>query len=280
MKYVELNIIIPENTAEGSEILAALLSESGYYGFLETEKGLKAYIEEDKYDNRPEETCKLIDRDIYGDIEISHSILESKNWNDAWEKNFKPVIIEDFVHIRAPFHDKDDSVAHEVIIQPRMAFGTGHHETTFLMLQTMRKTDFSGKKVLDAGCGTGILSFLSEKMGAVSITAIDTDEDSYINTIDNSELNGSERIIPIKGNIRSLDKNETYDIILANITKNVLLEEMKNYSGRLNNNGILLISGFYEEDLEEIRNEAKKHKLEFVSCKSLHNWMAAEFSCK
>lgn len=228
----------------GSEILIAELGEKPFESFIETENGFSAFIQKDLW------TKNILD-DIYllhsPEFTISHTIeeIEQVNWNEEWEKNFEPIDVDGKCHVRAPFHPKTNA-EFDIVIEPKMSFGTGHHETTHMMIQHLLETDVTNMKTLDMGCGTAILAILAEMKGAKPIDAIDIDNWCYLNSIENAERNNCHEISVYEGDA-SLLKDKTYDLIIANINRNILLNDMQQYVDCLNKNGILLLSGFYTE---------------------------------
>jgi ribosomal protein L11 methyltransferase len=274
MDYVEVNFeISPQPT--GTEILIALLSQIGYESFLETEKGLSAYIPSQLFDHSRIHQLPVFLTDEYK-ITFNYRIIESHNWNEVWEKNYEPVLIKDLVFIRAPFHSKNKNVKYNILIEPKMSFGTAHHETTSMMIELMLEENMTGKSVLDAGCGTGILSILSEMLGARFIVAFDIDEWAYQNALENVRKNKCRNII-VQLSDSGLLKNEKFDFVLANINRNVLLEEIKVYSKHLAQGGILLTSGFYPDDLAKIESTAKASELAMYQNIGKNDWVAARF---
>lgn len=261
--------------AEKQEILVAYLAEAGFEMFEDTPDGLKAFIVEGNYDE-----VKLEEEVIskFPDISYSVSQIQQQNWNELWEKNFEPMQIGD-VYIRAPFHDSRPGVKHELIIEPKMSFGTGHHATTSLMILEMLKTDFQGKTVLDMGCGTSLLAILASKLGAKKILAIDIDDWAVENSIENCARNNVHNVETIKGDASSL-KGLHFDIILANINRNVLLEDMPAYANVLPAGGLILFSGFYESDMEAIQNSAAANGFQFLNSDAMNQWAVMRFSKK
>jgi ribosomal protein L11 methyltransferase len=257
-----------------SEILVAQLGELGFESFTETETGLKAYIQ------KKELNPSLID-DIQAlnslEFEISYKVVEipQVNWNAEWEKNFNPIEVNGECALRAPFHPPFN-VKYEIIIEPKMSFGTGHHETTFMMLQFILENDFKEKSVIDMGCGTAVLAILSEMKGAAKIDAVDIDEWCYENSIENIERNICKNISVYKGDV-SFFKEKKYEVIIANINRNILLQDMEIYFNGLEDNGTLYLSGFYKEDLELISETCNNLGLTFVENKVRNNWIAAKF---
>jgi ribosomal protein L11 methyltransferase len=230
----------------GNEVLIALLAEYPFESFSDTDQGFDAFITSDAESNLIVEMP-----DIEG-IEYAYtkSYIKDENWNAKWEENFDPVIVENKLTIRAPFHATPDPVLLDVIIMPKMSFGTGHHATTYLMSEALFDLDLNQKTLLDMGCGTGVLAIIAAKRGAKSIDAIDIDDWCVENTIENCNLNHIDNISVSKGDARAISKQ--YDIILANINKNVLKADMKTYYDHINQNGILLISGFFSLDIADL----------------------------
>ena len=205
------------------------------------------------------------------------NLIPHKNWNKLWESNFEPITIGDRLYVRATFHEPRPEFKYEIVIDPKMAFGTGHHETTSMMMDLMLDAAFEGKDVLDMGCGTGILAILASKLGAKDITAIDYDPVCYDSTIENSTLNHIGNIKSICGS-KEVIPNVKFDIILANINRNILLDQMERYSEGLKNGGEIYFSGFYESpDLDIIKEEAAKYGMTYVSHKKTKDWVAAKF---
>lgn len=259
------------------EILIAELGNAGFESFVETENGLNAFIqEEDWYAEILEDIFVLQSEEF--DISYTYEEIEQINWNEEWEKNFNPIIVDDICSIRAPFHEKPNTI-YDIVIEPKMSFGTGHHETTHMMIQHILKEDLTGKKVLDMGCGTGILAILSEMRGATDIDAIDIDNWCYLNTVENVERNNCSNIKAYEGDA-SLLKDKNYDVIIANINRNILLNDIKVYVESLNQNGKLFLSGFYEEDIPIIDSECKKYQLQLVDKIIRNNWVAVSYELK
>ena len=241
--YTEIKI---ENISEEqSEILIAQLDEIGFNGFEEGENFLTAFIDEQNFD---EDALQQIISAHH--LSYQKNFIQQKNWNEEWEKNFDPVIVDDFVAVRAEFHQPIKNIEHEIIITPKMSFGTGHHATTYMMIQQMGTIDFNNKIVFDFGTGTGILAILAEKLGAKNIIAIDNDEWSINNAKENSERNNCKRIQLFL--VSELPSTEKFDIVLANINKNVILQHVKELTNLLAQSGQLLMSGLLIEDETEI----------------------------
>lgn len=269
MEYIEIKCYYPHNFP-GEDILPALLENIGFESFMETEEGISAYIASENFS---EEMLNKLLSSLPQKIRYEKTIIPDQNWNATWESNFEPVCVAENCVVRAPFHESLKGIEFDIIIEPRMAFGTAHHETTFQMLQLLLKESITEKKVLDMGCGTGIIAILAEKKGASAVTAIDNDEWAYSNTCDNLKINNIEIVKPLLGDA-SLLGNECYDVIFANINRNILLQDMKTYCNVLNNNGIIFLSGFYTEDNEAIRKEAEKHGLQMETLLEKNKWSA------
>lgn len=258
----------------GSEILIAELGEKPFESFIETETGFSAFIQKDLW------TKDILD-DIYllrnTDFTISHSIeeIDQVNWNEEWEKNFEAIDVDGKCHVRAPFHPKTNA-EFDIVIEPKMSFGTGHHETTHMMIQHLLETDVTNLKTLDMGCGTAILAILAEMKGAKPIDAIDIDNWCYLNSIENAERNNCQEITVYEGDA-SLLKGKNYDLIIANINRNILLNDMQQYVECLNKNGILLLSGFYNEDIPFIDASCVEKGLTFVKKFERNNWVSLKY---
>jgi ribosomal protein L11 methyltransferase len=251
----------------------AEIAETGFDTFMENEKGFEAYAEQDKYDKQ-----KLYEvKDKYGQftpVVFYQDRIEKKNWNEEWEKNYEPIIVDDKCMIRAGFHQPEKNYPYEVIITPKMSFGTGHHQTTYLMVKNQMDMDHKNKMVMDAGCGTAILAVMASKLGAMKVEAFDIDEWSVINGQENIEINKCNNIKIRQGKISDLTFDDNFDIVLANINKNILLVEMAQYAAYLSPGGHLLLSGFYEKDIPDLMEEAQRYSLEYVRADERENWAA------
>jgi ribosomal protein L11 methyltransferase len=258
----------------GAEILMAELESTPFESFEETESGLSAYIQKQLW---TEDVLKNIQILHSEEFEISYVVeeIEQVNWNEEWEKNFEPIEVDDTCRVRAPFHEYRD-VKYDIVIEPKMSFGTGHHETTFMVIQHLLETDVTGKKTLDMGCGTAILAILAEMKGAQPIDAIDIDNWCYQNSIENAERNNCHHISVYEGDA-SLLAGKKYDVIIANINRNILLNDMQYYVDCLNSNGTLLLSGFYEEDIPFIDASCTEKGLTFVKKHQKNNWVALKY---
>jgi ribosomal protein L11 methyltransferase len=276
MDTIKLTIALAPFEAWFSEMLMAELAEIGFDTFAETGIGFEAYCNERNY--YPEKR-DLLFQSKAGKIRIDwkEEKIAAQNWNEIWEKNyFSPLVIKDILVVRAPFHSNYPNYPIELVIEPNMAFGTGNHETTSLMMETMLGMEIKGKKVLDMGCGTGILSVLSSKRGAGEVVAIDIDPWAIDAVSGNIVLNNTPNIKAIQGDARDIG-NQTFDILLVNIQKNVILNDMHTYSEALRADGIVLFSGFFESDIPDIIEVAKRFGLCFISSRAKNQWVVAEF---
>lgn len=258
----------------GSEILIAELGEKAFESFIETETGISAFVQKDLWNVDILEDIQILSNP---EFEISYTFeeIEQVNWNEEWEKNFEPIDVDGKCHVRAPFHEKTNA-EFEIVIEPKMSFGTGHHETTHMMIQHLLETDLVGKKTLDMGCGTAILAILAEMKGAQPIDAIDIDNWCYLNSIENAERNNCKHISVYEGDA-SLLVGKKYDVIIANINRNILLNDMQQYVDCLNENGILFLSGFYKEDIPVISESCTSKGLTYVKQFERNNWVALKF---
>ena len=277
MKYKALNFILDDLNEEKKEIIIAQIADLGYEGFLETEKGFVAYIDSEEYSRETLE--EILSNPFLGKIRLEEDFILEKNWNELWESNYEPVIINDKCLIRAPFHAVDKKYDIEVVIEPKMSFGTGHHETTSLVVEQMLTIDFSEKTVLDMGCGTGLLAILAAKLGAAKITAIDINEWAYENTIENATRNEVANLMVQQGDIH-LIKNMKFDVIIANITRNVLIDHFEDYNQSLNAGGFLILSGFVKEDEILLLDKGVDFNLNHVCSKENRKWVSVLFNKK
>lgn len=267
MNHVQLSI---EATESEQEILVGQLSELNATGFEQTDTHLLAYFEEEHFPSY----------DVHGLLKkfaFNITTVEEQNWNAAWEESFQPVAVENFCAVRAHFHQPNPAVAHEIIITPKMSFGTGHHATTYMMLHHMQHLDFRGKKVLDFGTGTGVLAILAEKLGAAQVTAIDNDTWSFENVQENIRLNQCTRIAARLS--ERLSDTETYDLVLANITKNVLLRYMDVLKSCIDSGGFLLLSGFLQADKTDMVTAAQNRGMKLVREDVRTGWLSLLFVC-
>lgn len=258
----------------GSEILIAELGEKAFESFIETETGISAFVQKDLWDTNILEDIQILSNPEFK-IGYTFEEIEQVNWNEEWEKNFEPIDVDGKCHVRAPFHEKT-SAEYDIVIEPKMSFGTGHHETTHMMIQHLLETDLVGKKTLDMGCGTAILAILAEMKGAQPIDAIDIDNWCYLNSIENAERNNCKHISVYEGDA-SLLLGKKYDVIIANINRNILLNDMQQYVDCLNENGILFLSGFYTEDIPVISESCTSKGLTYVKQFERNNWVSLKF---
>jgi ribosomal protein L11 methyltransferase len=270
MYYTRLQVVCDP---EFSEILMAEIAEVGFDTFMETEKGFEAYVEEAKFNalqlDEVREKYKAVNPLLF-----FWDKIQKQNWNEQWEKSLEPIIVDDRCLIRAEFHKIEKKYPYEIIITPKMSFGTGHHQTTHLMIKSQMDMDHANKRVMDAGCGTAILSIMASKLKAKEIEAFDIDEWSVINGKENIENNHCRNIQIYQGKIEEMKFKGKFDIVLANINKNVLLAEMSTYSSYLEIGGQLLLSGFYAKDISDLLEEAIMHGLAEVSRDERENWAA------
>jgi ribosomal protein L11 methyltransferase len=258
----------------GVEILIAELGYAGFESFVETEAGVTAYIQKEEWNESILDDIQILNSEEF-QIDFTFSDIEQVNWNAEWEKNFNPIIVDDVCSVRAPFHEKPNT-QYDIIIEPKMSFGTGHHETTHMMIQHILKNDFTNKSVLDMGCGTGVLAILAEIKGAKPIDAVDYDNWCYLNSLENVERNNCKNITVIEGDASVL-KDKKYDIIIANINRNILLNDLETYVSSLNKKGILLLSGFYNDDITVIQEMCEKYLLKFDEKLERNHWVALKF---
>ena len=277
MKYIEIKLNI-EPAEPWKEVFTSLMADAGCDSFMDgDEEGeLLCYIPEKDYQ---EDVFKdLLETPQFPEVKLSYSVapMEDKDWNAAWEANYEPVLIDGCCYIRAPFHPENPDVDYEIVIEPKMSFGTAHHATTSQMVSYLLETEVRGKSVLDMGAGTGVLAILAYMKGAFPVTAIDNDEWAYRNGIENAQQNGCEHLNVLLGDA-SLLGEEHYDIILANINRNILLQDIPQYVQCMNDGALLFLSGFYEEDLPALRYCCAQNGLKYVDHKVKDKWVAAKF---
>ena len=273
MDYFEISWAI-DPPSPGSEILIAELSEIGYESFEETAAGLKSFIPAKLFNEQEIEEIVRRFEDSFS-LSFVAELIREQNWNKVWETAYSPVVIRDEIYVFAPFHEQKSHYRYQLEIEPRMSFGTAHHETTSLMMEWMLGEDFSGTTVLDMGCGTGILAILSEMMGAREIIAIDNDTNAVGNARDNVKKNKCKNVSVHLADSILMDKK--FDVILANINKNILLKNIPEYALHLKTGGILFLSGFYNDDLPAIESLALNHDISFTGKLEKNGWIAARF---
>ena len=279
MNYQEYNFKMQGTADFHQDLLINSLSEIGFDTFLETEDGFNAYIPEGNTIADQLDKIATLHSDLFT-FSFEVTSIPHQNWNELWESNFEPLNINDRCYIRATFHEPHPEFEFEIIVDPKMAFGTGHHQTTALMMELMMNTDFKHKKVLDMGCGTGILAILASRLGASEIIAIDYDPICFESTIENSILNKVSNILPLCGS-KEIIPEANFDIILANINRNILLDQIGRYSEVLSPGGIIFFSGFYEDpDLEIITKKSNGFGLKYIFHKKKSEWVVVEFQSK
>ena len=259
----------------GCEILIAQLSQLGFDSFQENNDGISAYIDSTILSSVRVEDIQILNS-IEFDISFEFYNVKKQNWNIKWESNFEPIYVDKTCCVRAPFHKKSN-YKYDLVIEPNMSFGTGHHETTSMMISFILANSFSNSSVCDIGSGTGVLAILAEKRGANRIDAIDIDNWCYLNSIENIERNNSKNVNVYEGEVHKL-MQFTYDNIFANINLNVLLVDIPIYSTMLNTGGLLYLSGFYKKDIKSIEKVAEISNLSLVDSKVKNQWVALKFA--
>lgn len=253
-----------------SEILIAFLSEMSFDAFEELEDGIDAFIPATFDVEATNASLRQLQQTF--DFQWNRELVRHQNWNQLWESNFEPVVVEDFCAIRADFHKPFENVKHEIVINPKMAFGTGHHETTYMMMATMKDIDFKNKIVFDYGCGTGILAVLAVMLGAKDVEAIDIEEESYFNTLENAKRNNTPSIKTYQGTLPDV-QSKNFDIILANINRNVILESLPTLYDKLKIGGFLMVSGFLQQDEKLLNEHSKKANFHLVKSMNRGKWI-------
>lgn len=278
MKYLEFTFRTQPCTETANDVLCAVLGEVGFESFVEQPDGLAAYIQKDLYD---EDAVRQAVADFpLPDTTVTYSYVEAedKDWNEEWEKNFfQPIVIGDRCVVHSTFHHDVPQVPYDIVINPQMAFGTGHHETTSLIIGELLDSDLQGKTVLDMGCGTSILAILARMRGAARCTAVDIDDWCVRNSLENITLNHLDSIDVYQGDASSLADKGPFDVVIANINRNILLADMKYYTARMTPSATLLMSGFYTDDIAAIRSEAESLGLTFVEYREKNRWAAVKF---
>lgn len=274
MNYYACSFSNPDNEIL-KDMFMELLGEIGFDSFMDTDEGFDAFCQEPLLND--EELNDIMQMEQFANVKlIKKELIPDQDWNATWEASYEPVIINEFCRIRAPFHKVEGSYKYDLIIEPKMSFGTAHHETTSQIIELMLQSDFTGQNLLDMGSGTGVLAILAKKLGSAMTVAIDNDEWAYRNALDNIRLNDENDIIVELGDANSLNDRQ-FDVILANINRNILLRDMKEYVKCLVDGGKIFFSGFYEEDLVLIAKEAERLGLTYSNHVTKNNWTAAVF---
>ncbi len=266
-----------QTTSQNAEMLIALLGELPFDVFEETDTGLDAFIPTEKCTETVENEVLQI-KNLF-DFSYQKVFIKYQNWNAVWESNFQPIVVRDFCGIRADFHDPIPNIQHEIIINPQMAFGTGHHETTWMMMDMMQNIDFVDKNVFDYGCGTGILAILASQLGAKKIDALDIELPSYENTLENSRINNIQNVNSIHGTLEKT-KDFEYDLILANINRHVILDSFSTLNNMLPLQGILLISGILKSDENLVLEAAQQNGFHNEKINRKNNWICIQLTKK
>ena len=274
MNYYACSFSNPDNEVL-KDMFMELLGTIGFDSFMDTDDGFEAYCQESALDET--ELDEILRMEQFANVSLlKKELIPDQDWNATWEASYEPVIINELCRIRAPFHKVEGTYKYDLIIEPKMSFGTAHHETTSQIIELMLQSEFTGLNVLDMGSGTGVLAILAKKLGSAMTVAIDNDEWAYRNALDNIRLNDENEIVVELGDATSLNDRQ-FDVILANINRNILLRDMKEYVKSLVENGRIFFSGFYEEDLVLITKEAEHLGLKYVNHVTKNNWTAAVF---
>lgn len=279
MSYIAVHFFTASHSSESLEILIALLDNYGFEGVYEHDSGITAYIPEIDFNDEFISEIQSSFKNLGSPLDYKTEKIIKQNWNRIWESNFDPVIIDSRCVIRAPFHPNFPEIKFQITIEPKMSFGTGHHQTTRLMIEQMFENYFENKQVLDMGCGTGVLAILASILGADSVTAIDIDSWAYENTQENVAKNSRENVQVLQGSVEAIP-NQKYDIVLANINRNILINQMPYYSRHTLSGGRLLLSGILSEDDSIIKREAAREGFIFISGHSLEKWEMMIFERK
>ena len=265
--YTQVTFTVTPTEEVATDVLAAMLAEVGFESFVPDEVGMTAYVPHGAYD-----------ADVLAQLVAEFPLDEGEDWNAEWEKNyFQPIVVDNECVIHSTFHTDVPRARYDILIDPKMAFGTGHHQTTCHMLRAILATDMSGKRVLDMGCGTALLAILARKHGATDVVGIDIDEFAYENALENIRLNDTADIDVRLGGTDALHEGEMFDYILANINRNILLNDMVNYAAHMHSGSVIFMSGFYLEDMPMLKEEAARHGLRFVRYAEDNRWTMMEF---
>lgn len=276
--YVEARFDVSPCDETSTDLLAALLCEKGYESFVPDETGLTAYVKQELFDA---DAFKEVVNDFPMEsvIDVKWSTVEGRDWNAEWEKNyFQPIVVDDLCVIHSSFHKDIPSMPYDIVIDPKMAFGTGHHQTTSLIIRRLLQLPIEGKRVIDMGTGTGILAILAAMRGAAKVDAIEIDAFAHVNAVENVKINNHPEINVILGDASALESLDNADIFIANINRNIITGDLKSYASRLNHGGIMLLSGFYENDIPVIMEEAVKYGLKEVTHTTCDNWACLQLT--
>ena len=276
MEYKKITVTLNPYNETASEVMMAQMGDLGFESFCEIEEGFEGYIPSKKFESQMMDSVETyVDGVTFA---WSEEVVPDQDWNAEWEKNyFTPIVVDDKCLIRSTFHEKSVDVEYEIIINPQMSFGTGHHETTCMMMRFILENDMKDKEILDMGCGTGILGILTSMCGARKVMGIDIDEWCYNNTLDNMKLNDITNMSVVVGGAEALTADMSYDVVLANINRNILLDDMSKYVSVLKAGGKLIMSGFYQSDKTYIEQKAAELGLRKDSEKEQNNWTALSF---
>jgi len=279
MQYVKAIFKFENIEDYQQDLLISDLADLGFDTFEDSENGFTAFVMKDNFS---EHALKELLAHYTDDFVTNYALedVADENWNAEWEKNFNPLIIDDVCYVRATFHEPQPSYPYEIVIDPKMSFGTGHHQTTSMMMQYILAADLKDKTVLDMGCGTAILAILAAKLGAKNLVAIDYDNVCYESTIENAVLNNISNLKALCGS-KEVIPNEEYDVIFANINRNILLDQIHRYADVLQSGGKIFFSGFYlDPDLGMITAECAKYGIQYLDHKQNGDWVAAQFEKK
>ncbi len=271
--YTEYDFTVTPSSPWTDVLMAALGEEYGFESFIESDRGFKAYILQSLDRDGLLDNFEWLDHDLF-DLAFAKAKIPPTNWNQEWEKNFDPIVVDNLCEVRAPFH-KSNGLKYDIVIEPKMSFGTGHHQTTFMIIQHLLREDLAGLDMLDMGSGTGVLAILAQMRGAASVDAIDIDTWCYENAMENVERNNADKVTVILGGAEQLG-DKMYDAIIANINLNVLLKDIPSYSDVLKSRGVIWFSGFYKTDVEAITSLCNDHGLTYDSMLEKDNWVAVK----
>lgn len=275
MDYLKISFAFGEVEEYQKDLLIADLADIDFETFEDKPNGFDAFVQKSLFAEPKLQVVLAAHQSLNASYEVEEVV--SENWNKEWESNFSPLIISDDCYVRATFHEAQPQYQYEIVIDPKMSFGTGHHQTTTMMMQYILETDFTGTSVLDMGAGTAILGILAAKRGAKDVVAIDYDEVCYESAIENAKLNDIDNLVSLHGSKEAIPQ-QTFDIILANINRNILLDQIETYVSVLKEGGLIFFSGFYETpDLDIIKSHCEQFGLTYQSHKKIDNWVSAKF---